>query len=92
MIGDDGMNKIGKKLNGNELKTVSGGTGAGTSSTSIKAVGEVNRAAGKLTQCPKCGGGFLFDQCFTTDNGKTAYEGQECSSCGAAIVYGNNIL
>ena len=86
------MNMIGKKLGGEELKKVSGGMGTDASRISIKAVGEATFAAAKVTKCPKCGGSSLLDQCFTTDNGKTAYEGQECAGCGAAIVYGSNIL
>ncbi|MBQ9519050.1 MAG: hypothetical protein IJR59_04060 [Firmicutes bacterium] len=86
------MNKIGNLLDMEQLKKVSGGTGSCGDSTSIKAVGEVHRASGPLTACPKCGCTTLTAQRFSTDNGKTAYEGRECSSCGAAIVYGGNIL
>lgn len=91
MTEDDKMNIIGSRLNNDELKKVSGGVG-GAADTSIKAVGSVYRAAGKQTVCPKCGANTLSDRRFTDDNGKTAYEGQECLSCGTAIVYGENIL
>ncbi|MBO5560238.1 MAG: hypothetical protein J6A07_01150 [Firmicutes bacterium] len=81
------MQDLGKKLDSGALKYVSGGSG----STTVKAVGKVTRVPGKQTKCPTCGGS-LTEQCFSTDNGMSAYMGQECTACGTALVYGENIL
>ncbi|MBQ8941155.1 MAG: bacteriocin [Firmicutes bacterium] len=80
----------GKVLSENELRKISGGSGS-TQGCSVKAVGNPTKMAAKQTKCPKCGSTALTDQRFTTDNGITVYEGQECS-CGLAIIYGNNIM
>ncbi len=80
----------GRTLSENELKNVSGGTG-NAQGCSVKAVGNALKVAGKQTKCPKCGSTALTDQRFTTDNGMTVFEGQECS-CGCAMVYGSNIM
>ena len=83
------MTNIGKKLGHDGLKNVSGGTGA---ATAIKAVGNAVRVAGLQSVCPKCGASSLIAQRFSEDNGRTAYEGKECTSCGAAMIYGDNIM
>ena len=81
------MTNIGKKLDPNTLGNVSGGTGG----TTVKAVGKVTRVSGRQDKCPLCGGS-LTDQCFSTDNGMTAYAGQECTACKEAFAYGESIL
>lgn len=80
------MNMKNNKLNEENMKKVSGGT-----SSTIKAVGSTIRVSGLQTICPGCGGP-LIPQRYSTDNGRTAYNGQECSKCGKAFIYGDNIM
>lgn len=80
--------KLGKKLNENELKNVSGGTGG---SPTVKAVGNPYRMPCRQERCVRCNSTSLTDQLFTMDNGRTVYQGQECV-CGNVMIYGENIM
>ena len=79
-----------RKLSNEELKIVLGGTNGGTQ-CSVKAVGSADILSGKQAKCPKCGSISLVDQMFSTDNGRTVYNGQECT-CGYKLIYGENIM
>ena len=81
--------KAGKKLNENELKTVSGGIGGGPT---VKAVGNPYRMPCKQIECLRCESASLRDQRFSMDNGKSVYEGQECDACGNVLIYGDSIM
>ena len=82
------ITNMGKKLVSEELRRVAGGNGG----ISVKAVGTFTRVSGKQQKCVKCGCAALTDQSFSDDNGRSVYAGQECSACGAAMVYGENIM
>ncbi|MBQ7264997.1 MAG: hypothetical protein IJS61_02760 [Firmicutes bacterium] len=82
---------LGKNINDLNLTKITGGASGGSSITSITAVGIFTRVGAKLEKCPKCAGS-LNDGIFTTDNGRTAYYGQRCTSCSEVFVYGNNIM
>lgn len=80
-----------RKLKEAELTAVSGGINSGSQS-SVKAVGNPYRMPCKQVECPRCGSTALADQRFSMDNGRSVYEGQECSACGNVLIYGNDIM
>ena len=79
-----------QRLSDDELMMVSGGTGNASNCT-VRAVGNPNMMPCRQEKCLRCGSTALTDGLFSTDNGRTVYQGQECVY-GNIMIYGDNIM
>ena len=82
--------KIGLKatLSDDDMRNISGGAGG----TTVKAAGDAKRIAGRTDTCPFCNANALTAQLFSPDNGRSVYNGYECTACSTKMIYGENIM